>query len=287
MASSSLSAERLIFRKGSTTYYWSARFFPRAVREDVFKLYSFVRVADDYVDDIPQKRAAFKSLCRQWHDALADIHFDVLVHPSDTTDQRVVKNMLSVCRTYGFDSGWVEAFLRSMQDDLDGKTYETLDDTLAYVYGSAEVIGLMMAKILNLSPRAYEAAMLQGRAMQFINFIRDIDEDYTLGRCYFPRQDLEKFGLADLSPATAHAHQAAFRKFVAFQLRRYHAWQLAANDGFKHIPRRPRIALRTAVDMYNWTGEVIARHPHIVFERKIKPAKQRVLRAGLRRSLTG
>lgn len=281
------SSEKQIFKQGSTTYYWSSHFFPKGTREDVFKLYSFVRVADDYVDAIPQRRADFKGLRRSWSAARDDVHFDTKPTAEDTTDQRIVKNMLFVHRKYGFDPAWVEAFLDAMQADLDGKQYETLEDTLAYTHGSAEVIGLMMAKILTLNPAAYEAAMMQGRAMQFINFIRDMNEDYALGRCYFPREDLQRFGLPDLSPATAHAQKAGFRKFVAFQLKRYQTWQTAANEGFKHVPRRPRIALRTAVDMYNWTGMIIAERPHIVFERKIKPPRHKVWRAGLRRSVTG
>jgi 15-cis-phytoene synthase len=276
--------ERAIFRQASTTYYWSSRFFPRAVRGDVFKLYSFVRIADDYVDARPQQRAKFKALRRSWDAAKTDPHFDTVAVAGEAIEQRVIKNIMAVYTKYAFDPAWVEAFLDAMQADLDGKQYHTLEETLAYTHGSAEVIGLMMAKMLNLSPEAYEAAMLQGRAMQFINFIRDINEDYTLGRCYFPREDLERFGLPDLSPETARTQQAAFRKFVAFQLKRYHRWQSAAEEGFRHIPRRPRIALRTAVDMYNWTGGVIAAHPQVVYERKVKPTKKQVLIQGLRRT---
>jgi phytoene synthase len=281
------SIEQTIFRQASTTYYWSARFFPKDVRDDVFRLYSFVRVADDFVDAQPQQRAKFKALRRAWEAAAHDIHFDAATADADALTQRVVKNMHHVYNKYGFDAAWVAAFLDAMQSDLDATRYDTLDDTLRYTYGSAEVIGLMMAKILNLSPDAYEAAMMQGRAMQYINFIRDIHEDYTLGRNYFPAEDLERFGLADLSPETAHAHKAAFQRFIAFQLDRYRGWQAIADSGFKHVPRRPRIALKTAVDMYNWTGRIIAHQPHIVFERKVKPARRQVLQTGIRRTFLG
>jgi len=272
--------ERDIFRQASTTYYWSSRFFPKAVRNDVFKLYSFVRTADDYVDAQPQKRAAFRQLRRRWEQVLDDPHGAPGIDDRDELTERVIKNMYEVYNAYGFDAAWVTSFLNAMQADLDGKTYATLEDTLWYVHGSAEVIGLMMAKILNLSPEAYEAARLQGRAMQWINFIRDIREDYAFGRQYFPEEDLRMFGLPDLSPDTVRQQKAAFKKFVAFELGRYHEWQKEAALGFKHIPRRPRIALRTAVDMYDWTGAIIAARPHIVLETQVKPSKRRVLRQG-------
>jgi phytoene synthase len=85
-----------------------------------------------------------------------------------------------------------------MQMDIDKREYKTLDDTLEYIYGSAEVIGLFMAQIMGLPEEAHDFAKMQGRAMQFINFIRDIDEDITLGRRYFPTQDLKEFSLANL-----------------------------------------------------------------------------------------
>jgi phytoene synthase len=274
--------EEQIFRGASTTYYWSARFFPKAIRADVFKLYSFVRIADDYVDSKPQQRAKFKALRRAWEAASTDPHFIDVVSPEDTIDERVVKNMVQVHKKHAFDPAWVAAFLDAMQADLDGKTYQTLEDTLWYAHGAAEVIGLMMAKLMNLSPEAYQAAELQGRAMQFINFIRDMDEDAALGRCYFPAEELARFGLPDLSKATITAHPAAFKKFVHFQIERYKKWQAAANEGMHHIPRRPRIALRTAVDMYNWTGMIAAAHPAVIFERKVRPGTWRVLGTGLK-----
>ncbi len=58
--------ERDIFKKGSTTYYFSSKFFAKGVRDDVFKLYSFVRVVDDYVDMIPPDVESFKYIIRRW-----------------------------------------------------------------------------------------------------------------------------------------------------------------------------------------------------------------------------
>jgi 15-cis-phytoene synthase len=200
--------------------------------------------------------------------------------------------------------------------------YKTLEDTLWYMYGSAEVIGLMMAKIMGLkmcschtaesallatpvrthrtkstaplraspppsisslpdSCKTTITARLQGRAMQFINFLRDIQEDNTLGRLYFPAEDLEKFGLRNLSQQTAQQDPDKFKEFMRYQLRRYSEWQAEANLGFHYIPRRLRIPLQTARDMYNWTATTIATDPLVVFNKKVKPRKRRVIVRGL------
>ena len=269
--------EQEIFRKGSTTYYFSSQFFPRHIRQDVFRLYSFVRIADDYVDKTPPDTVAFAQLRRIWASASGSPEFDTRVRRTDSTDERVVKNMMHVMRTYAYDPAWVEAFLDAMQSDLDKKTYTTIEDTVGYMYGSAEVIGLMMARIMGLPPPAESSARFQGRAMQFINFLRDIDEDNELGRAYLPAHDLRLFDLPDIKQSTAKAKPENFRALMRYEIDRYREWQAEADKGFRYVPRRLRIPLQTAVDMYNWTAEVIADEPFVVFDRKVKPRKRRVI----------
>lgn len=274
--------EESIFRRGSRVYYWSARLFPRTVQQDVRKLYSFLRVADNYVDTLPAKSRQFRELRAAWATAKGDARFDSAPDRNDSVDERVVKNIIALTRTYSFDEAWIEAFWDSMQADLDDTQYRTLEDSLWYVHGSAEVVGLMMARIMRLPLEAYEAAKLQGRAMQWINFIRDVGEDARAGRCYFPQKDLEECGLGALDETSARANQAAFTRLMQLELRRYHAWQAEARKGFRYLPHRLRPALATAVDMYDWTAAHIANDPFVVFRHQIKPSKARVLRSGLR-----
>ncbi|MET0779218.1 MAG: phytoene/squalene synthase family protein, partial [Candidatus Saccharimonadales bacterium] len=274
--------EHQIFKQGSTTYYWSAKFFPKSIRSDVFKLYSFVRVADDYVDSVPQQAGKFYALRAAWEAAAYDPSFDPTVQSADSTDERVVKNIIAVTRKYNFDRAWVAAFLDAMESDLSPAPYDTLDDTLHYVHRSAEIIGMMMSKIMGLPEAASEAARLQGRAMQWINFIRDIAEDNAMGRLYFPAEDLKRFGLKDLQEQTARRNPAAFQAFIWFQIERYRVWQADAEAGYKYIPRCQRLPIRAAADMYNWTAQEIVRDPLIVFSRRIKPRKGRVIRRALR-----
>ncbi len=280
-----MSLEKSIFKKGSTTYYFSSKFFPKTIRNDVFKLYSFVRVADDYVDSIPANKKEFKILKTLWQEAADSKKFDTKHHTADSLNERVVKNMAYLVEVYRFDPAWVDAFLASMQADLDKKRYTSIDGTLWYVYGSAEVIGLMMATIMGLPKKVFKAAELQGRAMQWINFIRDINEDNQLGRCYFPTEDLKRFGLKDLKKETTEANPKEFRDFMNFQLNRYRTWQRAAENGFSQIPKRLRIPLETAVGSYNWTACQITSNPSLVYQKQIKPSKTRIIISGAKKSL--
>lgn len=268
-----MSREREIFKKGSTTFFVSSLFFPREVKKDVFDLYSFVRVADDYVDQVPANAEAFYNLRSLWTKAVTSSNFNTNWKASDSIYEMVVKNMLRVAQRRNFDLAWVDSFLDAMQSDLTHKPYQTLDETLRYIYGSGEVIGLMMAKIMGLTNEAAEAAKLQGRALQFINFIRDIQEDNDLGRSYFPAADLKQFSLSDLTRKTALRQTDDFTKFIHFQLDRYEKWQGQARLGYKYIPRRLRVPLETASDSYKWTAQEIRKNPLIVYDKKVKPTK--------------
>lgn len=253
---------RRIFKRGSRTYYYSTLFFPKDVKEDVFKLYSFVRVADDLVDRVPQDKDGFYAFKQMYEDALK----------GKTTGDVVIDSFVELSNRKGFDTRWTEAFFRSMEMDLHKNRYETLEELDEYLYGSAEVIGLFMSRILGLPDRTHAHARMLGKAMQFINFIRDIDEDHTLGRVYFPRKELSRYGLADLSENEALSKRKEFKAFIRSQVKLWRTWQKEAEHGFRFIPRRYLLPIKTASDMYKLTALRISLNPFIIFRKKVKPA---------------
>ena len=258
-----------IFRRGSRTYFFSSVAFPPALRDDVSALYAFVRTADDYVDQPPgrQDAAGFDRFRERYGSATA----------GNTDGDPVIDSFVELAVRKRFRDEWVEAFLDAMAQDLGQTDYPTIDDTVAYMYGSAEVIGRMMAAIMELPEEAYAPARMLGRAMQYINFIRDIAEDLELGRTYLPATELAAAGLRGLDPEEAHRDVPAFSRFVRAEIDRYLGWQRAADAGFHFIPRRPRVAIRTASDMYRWTADRIREDPLVVYRRKVRPSAARIL----------
>lgn len=257
------------FRNGSKTYFNSSLFFPPDVRRDVFVLYGFVRVADNFVDAVPQQADEFRQFVSRYKEA-AEGAF---------ADDVIIDSFVELSRRKNFDPRWTEAFLHSMSLDLTKSTYHSLEETLEYIYGSAEVIGLFMARILDLSEESLQAAAMQGRAMQFINFIRDIAEDNDLGRTYLP---MDETALPDLRETTARARPEEFVDFLSRQLQRYKVWQAEATRGYGFLPRRYRVPIKTAGDMYNWTARHIEADPFVVFRRKMKPPKATIIFQALR-----
>jgi len=258
---------RSIFKRGSRTYFTSSLFFPETVRRDVFQLYAFVRSADDFVDALPQRRTEFYRFWEEYRDCLT----------GNRTIDPIICPFVAMAQRTGISPEWIESFLLSMEMDLYKTHYRTLDEVLIYSYGAAEVIGLMMSAILRLPAAARPQAMMLGRSMQYINFIRDIAEDLTLGRIYLPGEDLEMAGLASLDHVEVERKPEAFARFMNQQTARFKEWQQEAESGFHYLPKRVRIPVKTASDMYLWTARQIEKEPMLVYRRKVKPGRSRII----------
>lgn len=256
-----------IFKKGSKTYFYSTIFFPKSVRRDVFILYSFLRKADDYVDSIPQDDQGFYNFKDRYQEA----------RKGTVTGDVVVDSFAGLEKRKNFNKEWVEAFLKSMEMDLYKSNYQNMDELLIYLYGSSEVVGLFMASILDLPTESYTAARYLGRAMQYVNFIRDISEDLQLGRIYFPQDEMEEYGIKSLDANLNKQEPDNFQYFLKKQLKTYYQWQNEAEKGFKYIPTRYLIPIKTASDMYLWTAKQIEKDPFLVYERKVKPTIPKIV----------
>ncbi len=256
-----------IFQKGSRTYFYSSIFFPPYIKKDVFTLYGFVRKADNYVDSIPQNIDAYYEFKKKYYSAL----------DGRKSKDIVIDSFVELMNNKEFELKWIDSFFESMEMDITKKRYDTLDETKKYIHGSAEVIGLMMAKIMDLPKESFIYSKYLGRAMQYINFIRDISEDLKLGRIYFPSTDLNKHGLIKLDFDYIKNHKNEFSNFINEQLNRYCKWQNIAEIGYKYIPKRYLISVKTASEMYNWTAQQINSDPMIIYTKKVKPIIMKII----------
>lgn len=261
-----------IFQQGSRTYFYSSLFFPPYIRQDVTSLYAFVRVADNYVDKNPQDRQGFDNFWQEYYSNIDNC----------STNDSVIKSFCELANRKSFDKSWITAFENSMRTDFSPKKFITLENTLEYIFGSAEVIGLMMAKILDVSDEGMHYASMLGRAMQYANFIRDIDEDLTLNRCYFPQVSLKEFNLSSLEIQETKSKPNEFKNFISSQCELYYEWQSEAELGYKYLPDYSLRAIRTSALMYKWTVSVIQKDPFIIYQRKVKPSISRIILTALK-----
>ncbi|MBN1620476.1 phytoene/squalene synthase family protein [candidate division WOR-3 bacterium] len=252
-----------IFQSGSKTFYNSSLFFPNDVLEDVVRLYAFVRTIDDFVDFSPAKKEEYMIFKEDYRRHIS----------GRKTDNEIIRSFVELKNQKKFSDSWIDSFFESMEMDLEGRSYETIEDTNRYVYGSAEVIGLFMCKIFSLPPSSYKSAMMFGKALQYINFVRDVKEDIALKRIYFPNEDFSRYGILREDFLHCRFKNKPFSRFMRFQVRRCLDWLCQGEKGLVEIPRRLRLPVKTASDMYKWTLKKIWNDPTIVLEKKIRPSR--------------
>lgn len=253
-----------IFKKASTTFYNSSMFFPEDVRSDVVTLYAFVRIADNFVDNEKPDADGIREFIKNTKSALK----------TGKSSDEIIQGFVELSKRKHFETKWVTAFLNAMVQDLSVTKYESYRELQKYMYGSAEVIGLMMAKILDLPKESERYARYQGEAFQLINFIRDVGDDLARGRVYLPQEDLREVGLKKLSSSIQKNH--AFESLIQYELDRFFETQSKAEEGYKYIPKKYLIPIKTASDMFVWTAEEIQKNPSIVLHKQIKPSTKRV-----------
>ncbi len=174
----------------STSFSLGIRFLAPELRDPIYAIYGFVRLADEIVDTFHDydKEKLFLRFKENVDLALED---RISVNPLLNSFQQVVHK-------YNIERELIDAFLYSMEMDLDKKDYDR-EDFDRYVLGSAEVVGLMCLHVfVNGDEQKYKhlkpMGMRLGAAYQKINFLRDLAADYdNMGRSYFPEVDLSNF----------------------------------------------------------------------------------------------
>ena len=263
------------------------RFFPKSVRDDVFKLYSFVHTVREFTEVNPPDVTKFEHIEQRWQPIKAELTDRQVPAPlDDSVSERVLANIAYLVHRHSFDLAWVDAFLHSMRWDLQKHQYRSFKDLSMYMYGSSEVVGLMLARILGLPEEYMKTARLQGRAMQYMTFLKEIAVQNEKGYSYFPTSELKKYGLINLSEKEARKKPGMFADFMHAELLRYAQWQAEANEGFAHIPKRLRVPLLTMVDMHNWSARQLKYDPLSVYERKLNPRRRQVVRQAVRHSIS-
>ncbi len=168
----------------STSFNWAVTMLSPKIRSAVHAVYGFVRVADEIVDSFHDydKR---KLLDEFENELLLSLHRKISVNPILNAFQNVVHQ-------YNIEYDLIAAFMKSMRADLDKKEYNTVEEYNEYIYGSADVVGLMCLKIfVGGDQKKYDelkhSAQKLGSAFQKVNFLRDLKDDTQwLERSYFP-----------------------------------------------------------------------------------------------------
>mgnify|MGYP000247624998 CR=1 FL=1 len=184
----SYDCSKLVTKQYSTSFSLAVNLLSPKIRKDIYNIYGFVRFADEIVDSFHNydKEMLMNNFEKDYYLALEQ---GISLNPILNSFQQTV-------RKYEIPDEMVQAFLNSMKADLHKTTYKTKAEYDAYIYGSADVVGLMCLKVFvdgddKRFNELKDAAMRLGSAFQKVNFLRDLKDDYeVLNRSYFPNIDL-------------------------------------------------------------------------------------------------
>jgi len=185
------SCSRIVTESYSTSFTLATKMLDSSIRQDIYNIYGFVRFADEIVDSFHNYDK--KELLNLFEkDLKKSIEDKISLNPILNSFQKTMHN-------YQIDYELVDSFLNSMKLDLDKKKYLTKKEFNQYVYGSADVVGLMCLKVFvkgnkNQYDDLRPYAMSLGSAFQKVNFLRDLKADHDgLNRSYFPNLNIDEF----------------------------------------------------------------------------------------------
>ena len=186
----SYDCSKLVTESYSTSFALATKMLATSIRRDIYNIYGFVRFADEIVD------------------TFHDFEKDVLFNDFEVALEKALKDKISLnpilnsfqytYHRYNIPYHLVASFMKSMRMDLTKSEYKTEQEYKEYIYGSADVVGLMCLKVFvggdeETYNRLKESAMALGSAFQKVNFLRDLKADFDeLNRTYFPNTDLRQ-----------------------------------------------------------------------------------------------
>jgi phytoene/squalene synthetase len=182
---------KVVTKNYSTSFYIAVRFLPGELREAIFSIYGFVRLADEIVDTFHHvnQQEMLDRLEKEYYETL---HSGLSINP-------IMHSFAITVKKYGIPNHLVDSFLKSMKADLNKRNYYSVSELNEYIYGSADVVGLMCLMVfVNGNKQLYseleKSAMKLGSAFQKVNFLRDLKADMEeLDRRYFPQFNYHTF----------------------------------------------------------------------------------------------
>ena len=187
----SFKCSKLVTKSYSTSFSLAVNMLSPIIRESIYSIYGFVRFADEIVDSFHDfdKERLINEFEAEYYKAM---EYGISLNPILNSFQQTVKQ-------YNISDDLVQSFLKSMKLDLVKSDYHTKEEYDEYIYGSADVVGLMCLKVfvggnIQKYEQLKEEAMRLGSAFQKVNFLRDLkDDNLVLNRDYFPGVNLKSF----------------------------------------------------------------------------------------------
>lgn len=246
----SRSCSRTVTNSYSTSFSLATKMLAPSIRQHIYNIYGFVRFADEIVDTFHDydKETLFNDFEKDLHKA---IEAKISLNP-------ILNSFQETVHEYNIDKELYDSFMDSMRLDLHKSEYLSIEEFKQYIYGSADVVGLMCLKVfVNGDQAKYEelkeSAMSLGSAFQKVNFLRDLKADYEdLSRSYFPNMDLAQLNEENKQQIIEEIEED-FRKGL---------------HGIAHLPVEAKFGVYTAYIYYRKLLQKLKRIPSLEIRKR-------------------
>ncbi len=230
----------LVTKTNSRTFHLAANLLPKDKRRAVHALYAFCRATDDLIDKMQNPAEA--------HQVLADWRLRLISSPNASDPVPVA--WADAQALYGIPYGYAAQLIDGIARDLVQNRYATFAELAEYCYGVASTVGLMVMHIIHFQGEAaLPYAVKLGIALQLTNILRDVGEDWHMGRLYLPLDELARFGLTEDDIACGRVDER-WRAFMRFQIDRTRKLFHEAEPGIALLDAEGRFAIAAAAGLY-------------------------------------
>lgn len=250
-------------RKGSKTFHFASRFMSRERRNAFYAIYAFCRHTDNLIDDNEGNPKQQRMLIRDWKKRFLE------AYAQGYSSDPILSPFIHIMRKHNIPLRYPLDLIKGVSMDISKKEYGTFAELRTYCYRVASVVGLMLMYVMGIEniKRAKRYAAKLGIAMQLTNILRDVGEDARMGRVYFPKDELARFGLSVGEVLESH-RTARMIRFLKFQIARARKYYEEAVQGLAMIHKEVRLVIALAYTLYSEILSVIEENEYEVFGRR-------------------
>jgi len=247
-----------VTREHSRTFFLASALLPQAKRRAMRALYAFCRTCDNLIDEPRVQEKAVENLL-EWRNQV--------LCPASTADP-IATAYADASARYRIPWLYAEQLIGGVRQDAGQVRYATFDELAGYCYAVASTVGLMAMHIIGFQDaRALAYAIKLDVALQLTNILRDVGEDWRIGRVYLPQDELAGFGLSEEDFAAGRVNDA-WRDLMRFQIARARQLYDDALPGIALLARDGRFAVTAAAQLYRGILLDIETHDYDVFHRR-------------------
>jgi phytoene synthase len=269
-------------RKGSKTFYFASRFMSRELRDSFYSVYAFCRHTDNLIDDNGEDPKLQRTLIREWKQQF------LTAYEKGYSTNPILNSFVFTMKKYSIPKRYPLELIRGVSTDIWKTEYSTFSELRRYCYRVASVVGIMLTYVMGIGDisKAKKYAIKLGIAMQLTNILRDVGEDARLGRVYFPKDELARFGLK-IGDILSLKRTSGLMEFLKFQIERARLYYKEAIHGIAMLHKEVRPVISLAFTLYREILHVIEENGYEVYRKRAYVNLARKILIYLRLVFTG